>query len=462
MAKIESKSIKYFFIFLLNVLMLTKQDNSFYTFPIEIFSQNYLPMIPIFFKELSYNPKLLLLDINSEKSWIFQSEDSDNNEDKTEIMKHDFYSIIGKKNIETIYLNSDVEIKNFNHLVINQINTPYIYPGVLSLNKKMNEYNIANKLEYEDNQNINDKYFGFCIDFYNIKKNEVKLSIGNMFNLNNDISKLIRLPLYKDDDEDNYSKWSIKLKGLFIGTIDTTLTENKYIENKNKDMQTAYVINRKYNKGLIIDEAANVETIYNSIYITKEAMLFLEANYFKKYKNFCFRQENFDSNNYEIKYNCYKKKKDKLDNINLILDNFVTIQLTHDDLLNCAINKNLNLNEGNSEMCEFNVRYHEKIEHYILGLPVLKKFKTYFLFNNNSILLEGENFLNCYLKEEKFSNISRQKKRNIWQTIKELFNTTLCISFIFALLAGSFYLYDKYNEKSKEEKIINRDKYAYL
>ena len=91
MAKIESKSIKYFFIFLLNVLMLTKQDNSFYTFPIEIFSQNYLPMIPIFFKELSYNPKLLLLDINSEKSWIFQSEDSDNNEDKTEIMKHDFY-----------------------------------------------------------------------------------------------------------------------------------------------------------------------------------------------------------------------------------------------------------------------------------------------------------------------------------------------------------------------------------
>ena len=461
MVKIGAKSIKYFFILLLNIFSLSKQDDSVYNFPIEIFSQNYLPMIPIYFKELTSNPKLLLLDINSEKSWIFLPEENSDNENNNEIIKNEFYTILGKKSVDTVYLNFDIEIKGFNYLIINQINSQLSYPGVLSLNKILDDYNIANKLEYGDNQNQKDKYFGFCLDFKNIKKNEVKLSVGNMQNLNNDISKLIRLPLYNNGEE-KFIKWSIKLSGLFIGSIDTTLTENKYIENKKKEMQTAYAINRKYNKGLIIDESANIETVYNSIYVTKEVMLFLEANYFKKYKNVCFRQEKIDSNNYEIKYNCLKNKKNNLDNINLILDNYITIQLTHDDLLNCAINKNLNIKEENSEMCEFNIRYHEKIDHYILGLSVLKKFKSYFLFNDNSILLEGDNFLNCYLKEESFSNISRQKKKSIWETIKELVSTTLCISFIFALLAGSFYLYDIYNGKSREEKIINREKYANL
>ena len=466
MSKNKNKkySVKNFIFVLTSFIVFqitSNQDPSIHEFPLEIYDQNNIPTIPISFKDYSSTPKLMILDINIDKSWIFEYE-QENKDNNKEIIDYNFYTLLGKKNKETIYIKDDI-IENFNYLSIYQIKGENYYPGALSLNKKINEYNIVNKLKYEDENIINNKYFGFCLDF----NNKRKLYIGNMYNLNNDISKLIRLPIYQDDEEKG-EKWSIKLNGLFLGSINTTLTEKTIIENKD-GRKTVYNINRKYNKGLIVDESANIETIYNSIYVTKEAMLFLIANYFKGKEKVCIRQEFRYENNYEIKFNCFKNKKNLLKNINLILDNNITLQLTPDDLLNCAINQNINNKNENMEMCEFNIKYNNKIDYYILGLSVFKKYITYFLFNDNSVYLEGnDNYLNCYLKKEKFSNISRNKKRSLSQTIKELFSTTLCISFIFALLAGSFYLYDKYYGKieyikqEEAEKIINRDKYANL
>lgn len=474
MSKIQTK---HFFLLLIYFLIFTlsNQKNSLYNIPIEISGQNYLPIIPIYNEEDASIPKLMLLDINLDKSWIFHSESSQQNDIKNEIISHDFYTLLGNKNTKTIYLNEGIKINDFNYYSINQVKGENHFLGALSLNKKNNEYNIANKLQFEDNNIINNKYFGFCLDFTKMKNNEAKLSIGNMFNLNNGISELIRLPLYEEKDEQekkeeiSISKWSIKLNGLFIGSINSSLIESTVLENSNNEKKTVYSINRKYNKGLIIDESANIETIYNSIYVTKEAMLFLIANYFKGKEKICVRQENNDKNNYEIKYNCFKNKANKLKNLNLILENNITLVLTKDDLLNCAINQNLNSENGeNSEMCEFNIKYHQKIDHYVLGLSAFRKFKTYFLFNDNSILFENGKFLNCFLKKEKFSNISRNKKKNIGQTIKELLSTTLCISSIFLLLAGSFYLYEKYfgkidlRKEEESEKIIHRDKYVNL
>ena len=479
MSKGKINLLKYLNILLINILLfeIVKQDNSLYEFPIEIFGQNYLPLIPLYFDDYLTIPKLMLLDININTSWVFKLESPDNNNDDKGIIKHDFYTLLGNKNKRTIYLNSGTEINEFSYYTVNQIKGKNIYPSVLSLNKEMNEYNIANKLKYEDNNIINDKYFGFCLDFTNRKNNYAKLFIGNLFNLNNHISDLIRLSLFEDRDESKqqkddkeeikYLKWSIKLNSLFIGPINKTLTQNITIEDENKKSKLIYFINKIYNKGLIIDESANIETIYNSIYVTKEAMLFLIANYFKDKERICFRQDdNKDENNYEIKYHCLKSEKNKLNNINLVLENNITLQLTSEDLLNCVINHNIN-KEEKSETCEFNIKYHQKIDHYVLGLSVFRKYKTYFLFNDNSILLEGDEFLNCYLKEDKFSNISRTKKRTVGQTIKELFNTTICISFIFGLLAGIFYIYEKIfgkieYKKEESEKIINRDKYANL
>ena len=466
----------YFFSFFIyiSIFSFTKQDEPLYKFPIEIFGQNYLPMIPVYFKNEKSLPKLMLLDINIDKSWIFKPESSsDNNktQNSKEIIKHDFYTIVGNKNTETIFFNPDIHIDNFQFFYINQIKGENYYPGVLSLNKKMNDYNFIDKLEYDENKIIDKKYFGFCLDFSERKNNEAKLIIGDLYNLNKDISKLERFPLYDENDEIKNSKWAIKLNGLFIGSISKNKTENYTIEN-DKEKKIGYKINRKYNKGLIIDEPAQIETIYNSIYVTKEAMLFLISNYFKNIEKICFRQENQNNFNYEIKYNCLKSKKGELNNINLILENNITLELTSDDLLNCAINQNMNIdskNNENLETCEFNIKYSQNIDHYVLGLSVFKKYKTYFLFNDNSVLLEGDNFLNCYLQNQKFSNISRSKKKSLMQTVKELFSTTACITFIFALLAGGFYLYERIygkityeNEEEEATKIINRDKYANL
>ena len=49
-------------------------------------------------------------------------------------------------------------------------------------------------------------------------------------------------------------------------------------------------IDKTKNKGLIIDEPATIDTIFNYIYITKEAMLFLIANYFNDKREICERE----------------------------------------------------------------------------------------------------------------------------------------------------------------------------
>lgn len=465
-----SKNKKYLYKFILQLLatfilfqITMNQELQFYDFPLELFGPNNLPVLPLYYKDYISTPILMLLDINLDKSWIFQNNDNEKNDNYKEIINYKFYALLGNRNKEIIYLKDNIMIEDFSYINIYQINgDKYYYPGALSLNKKINEYNFVNKLKYEDDNTINNQYFGFALDFIN----ERKLSIGNMHSLNNNISNLVRLPLYQDDENEKYEKWAIKLNGIFIGSVNKTLTEKNIIGNEKKII---YNINKKYNKGIIIDEAAYIETIYNSIYVPKEAMLFLIANFFKGKENVCIRQDIKDEDNYEIKFNCFKNRKSSLKNISLNLENNITLGLTPDDLLNCAINQNINDKNENKEMCEFNIKYNKKIDNYVLGLSVFKKFKSYFLFNNNSIYLEGNNeFLNCYLNKEKFSNISRNKKRNLFHTIKELFNTTLCISLIFALLGGSFYLYDRYYgkveylEEEEAEKIINRDKYANL
>ena len=465
MSKNKKYSYEYILKILSNFILLQitmNQELPFYDFPLELFGPNNLPILPIYFKNYISTPILMLLDINLDKSWIFQNNGNEKNDNYNEIIDYKFFVLKGNRNKEIICLKDNIMIEDFSYIHICQINGDnYYYPGALPLNKKINEYSFANKLKYEDDT-INNQYFGFALDFIN----ERKLSIGNMHTLNNNISNLTRLPLYQDDENEKYEKWAIILNGIFIGSVNKSLTEKNIIGNERKII---YNINKKYNKGLIIDEVAYIETIYNSIYVPKEAMLFLIANYFNGKENICIRQDIKDEDNYEIKFNCFKNKKSSLKIISLNLENNITLQLAPDNLLNCAINQNIIDKNGKKEMCEFNIKYNKKIDNYVLGLSVFKQFKSYFLFNNNSIYLEGNNeFLNCYLNKGKFSNISRNKKRNLFQTIKELFNTTLCISLIFALLAGSFYLYDKYYgkveylEEEEAEKIINRDKYANL
>jgi len=464
-------SILNLFLFF-SIIFSVKQEDSFYKIPIDIISQNFKPVVPIYINEYPSIPKLLALDINLGQSWIFNSNLENIDENKYDIkVKHAFYMISGINKKGTIYLSQDLKINDFNYLDVNQIYDEINNSGSLSLNANLDPNNIISLIKFKDDNNIKKStYFGFCLDLTNLKQNNKPyLYIGDLSKLNKDISKLQKFPLYQGDFDDKKEKekkklnWSIKLKGLFIGNINSTF-------NKNKEEQKVNLIDNEKNKGIIIDEPAAFESVYNYIYITKEAMLFLIAHYFNDKKDICKREETNDENTYEIKYNCLRNKRQNLNNINLILDNNVTIELTHEDLLNCAVNINIDSEKKyNLDTCEFTIRYHNNINYYVLGLPILRKYRTYFLYNDESILIENYNhFSKNYLQENKFTNISRQKKKTIGQTLKELFNTTLCIAFIFALLTGGFYFYDKfqdkneYEQKEETEKIINRNKYANL
>ena len=88
MSKNKNKkySIKNFIFVLTSFIVFqitSNQDPSIYEFPLEIYDQNNIPTIPISFKDYSSAPKLMILDINIDKSWIFEyeQENKDNNKE---------------------------------------------------------------------------------------------------------------------------------------------------------------------------------------------------------------------------------------------------------------------------------------------------------------------------------------------------------------------------------------------
>ena len=287
-----------------SIIVSVKQDDSLYKIPIDIISQNFKPVVPIYINEYPSIPKLLALDINLGQTWIFNSNLENIDEDKYDIkVKHAFYMISGINKKGIIYLNKDLKINAFNYLDVNQIYDEINNSGSLSLNANLDSNNIISLIKFKDDNNIKQStYFGFCLDLTNLKENNKPyLYIGDLSQLNKDISKLQKFPLYQGDFDDNKEKekkklnWSIKLKGLFIGNVNATF-------NKNNEEQKVNLIDNEKNKGIIIDEPAAFESVYNYIYITKEAMLFLIAHYFNDKKDICKREEINDENTYEIKY----------------------------------------------------------------------------------------------------------------------------------------------------------------
>ena len=83
---------------------------------------------------------------------------------------------------------------------VNQIFDEINNSGILAINKNLDNNNIINLLNFDEDIKY-DKYFGFCLDFTNIKQNKPYLYIGDLKSLNNDIGKLTRFPIYEGDSE---------------------------------------------------------------------------------------------------------------------------------------------------------------------------------------------------------------------------------------------------------------------
>ena len=96
-----SKNIKYSYKFILQLLatfilfqITTNQELPFYDFPLELFGPNNLPMLPIYYKDYISTPILMLLDINLDKSWIFQNNGNEKNDNYKEIIDYKFYALL--------------------------------------------------------------------------------------------------------------------------------------------------------------------------------------------------------------------------------------------------------------------------------------------------------------------------------------------------------------------------------
>ena len=130
-------SILIFLIFF-SLFLSSNQNNSLYKLPLDLLNQNFIPKIPVYLKKYPSIPILLSLDINLEESWIFNYSLENNDDKKNKVkVKRAFYMISGFRNKGTIYLNSNLKIKELNYLEVNQIYDEINNPGVLSLNKNL-------------------------------------------------------------------------------------------------------------------------------------------------------------------------------------------------------------------------------------------------------------------------------------------------------------------------------------
>ena len=414
------------FLFLGIISLIYCSSNLKYEIPITYSSPMNLPIIEILFNKEDII-KQLTIDIGQEKSWLYINSNKtlDNNNSLT--VKYDTFSITGEKEKTQCFLsdkekNKILQVENFEFLSVNNIKGDEPFLNTISLN------NIIYNIEIFKNE-INDKNYGFKIDFPS-----QKLIIGKLFIDDKEKENLNKFELVKKEG----NKWEINLTAIFFDDI-----------NLNKKKDNIYkIVNRT--SGIFINKSIFLETVYTSFYVPKEFF-----DYLGNYDYFIDNNENICDRKIEkgmILYYCNKKYKDKIKNINLVLNNKYVLSITKEKLIKCPDNSNL---------CEFNIKFNPKIKNFILGIDILKNLNIYFMKNEHSIYLDN-NIEICDLSEGKFKILG---KKEFEKALFELLKTFSVILSIFAFLFIFFFIHSKFrghlyidNEKDdKNEEMIDID-----
>jgi hypothetical protein len=127
------------------------------------------------------------------------------------------------------------------------------------------------------------------------------------------------------------SKWKLNLTAILFDDINLNDKSGKIFKITNKA------------KGLIINRDIELETEFpSSFYVSNDFLDYIEnSNYFTYEKEKLCEKKTLEGN---IIYLCDKTKKDKIKNINLVLNNKYALPLTKDHLLTCKENSdNANL-----------------------------------------------------------------------------------------------------------------------
>ena len=373
------------------------------------YSQEFcLPTIDVLLGEES-TPNPFVLDIGQEKSWIYHKKEENLEKKELDSVKFDTFTVCGETKKGHCYLsnkekNKILKIENFDYLEVPKVMGDEPFLNSISLNNIISDP---------------DKNYGFNIDFP-----AQKLTIGKF----DDNEKGQKLELKED-------KWKLNLKAIIFDDINS----NKKVENVYKISNTT--------KGILINRDAFLETVYTPFYVPKDFFDYLEDNnyFYHEKEQLCERTIEKGG----IIYLCDKNKKDKIKNMNLVLDDKYVLTITKENLVKCP---------ANSEKCEFIVKFNPKVNNFILGIDVLKNLNIYFMKNEKSIYLKGVDLLECDLTEADLHIIGRKDKM---KALFQLIKTFSVIGAIFLFLFIFFYLHGKFIHKEsddkKEEEMIDVD-----
>lgn len=420
----KSININYIYLIILfiNISLIYAQSQVKYEIPLSYTVNTSLPVIEILLGEET-NPNPFVLDIGQEKSWIYKKREETTEKKNLETLQYNIFSVDGEAKKDHCYLsnkekNKILKIGNFDYLEVPKVNGDEPFLNGASLN------NIVSNAENFDHK---DKNYGFNIDFPS-----KKLSIGKFDD--NEKQNLKKLEL-------KGNKWQFTLNAVFFDDI------NKNVKNGNEYK----ILNTT--KGILVNKDILLETVYAPFYVPKDFFDYLEDNsYFYDEKDkLCERKIEQGS----IIYLCDKNKKDKIKNMNLVLNNKYVLPLTKKHLLKCSTN---------SELCEFVIKYNPKVKLFALGVDFLKNLNVYFMKNENSVYLKGIEIFDCDMAASQFKAIGQ---KDIMKALFQLFKTFSVIILIFVFLFIFFYVHskfrgnaytDKENDDKKDEELVDIDK----
>ena len=408
----------FFILFLINISSICSQAQTKYEIPISFCPETHLPAIEVLLgEETTTNP--LFLDIGQEKSWIYKKSEESKKELPT--LKYDLFDVCGEDKKDHCYLsnkekNKILKIDNFEYLEVPKVTGEEPFLNAIALNSIITNTDALKN-------DMQDKNYGFNIDFPSKKLNIGKFDEQEKANL-----KKLEL-------KDN--KWKLSLSAILFDDISTN--------DKSGD---TFKITNKTN-GLTVKRDIEFETVYAPFYVPKDFFDYLEDNnYFYHEKEQLCERKIVKGN---IIYLCDKNKKDKIKNINLVLNDKYVLPLTKDHLLTCS--------EG-SDTCEFNIKYNPKANKFVMGVEILKNLNIYFMKNENSIYLKGIEMLECDLTEASLNVLGKKDKM---KALYQLLKTFTVVVLIFCCLFLIFYVHSKirgkaYEEKEEEELVDVEDK----
>ena len=384
-----------FVILVIIISIINSQGQSEYEIPFSFSPDNGLPTIDVLLGEET-TPNALILDIGQEKSWIYKSNETLSEKKELAELKYEAFSVCGENKKNHCYLSKDkvLKVDNFEYLEVPKVKGDELFHNSIALN------NIILNTEVFKTD-IKEHNYGYNIDFPS-----QKLHIG----------KLQKDNLKKFELKDN--KWKIHLDAVIFDDF-----------NLNDKVGDVYKITNK-TKGLVVNRDIVLETVYSPFYVPKDFFDFLEDNnyFYREKEKLCDRK----IMNGNIVYLCDKSKIDKIKNLNLVLNKKFVLTLTKDNLVKCS---------DNSNTCDFNIKYNPKVNNFVLGVDVLKKFNIYFMKNENSVYFKGLEILECDLTNAQLNILGKKDKM---KALFQLIQTFTVIVVIFIFLFVFFYLHSKF------------------